>query len=434
MRLRLICSAPVLAAIVILTSPVSAPAQVPQGRPPGVRPPGPPPPLRIFLDCYECDTDYLRREVTFVDYVRDRGVADLHVLVTTLSTGGGGSSWTVKFIGLGRFAGLDRTMTFTTSLNATSDDRRREFARVFKVGLIAYAAETAPAARLDVTWIRPPPSTASAKPTGADPWRKWLFRSSASASMYSEESSQYGSYRLSFTGSRTTPGWKISASASRSYSESTYTISSDREITSVTESWSANGIVVKSLNGKWSWGTRGSVSSSSFSNTKLAASAASGIEFDFFPYTEIDRRSLTVQYTAGVSTYQYRELTIYDKTEETVPNHALTVSLGLRQPWGSVGAYTSLTEHLNHLDRLRVSISGNADVRLFKGFSFYVYAYYSKIKDQISLPKAGATPEEILLRLQQLATNYSFSYSFGLSYSFGSIFTSIVNPRFGGMY
>ena len=66
--------------------------------------PQPTPMLRVFLDCHECDTEYQRQNVTFVDYVRDRAVADLHVLVTTQGTGGGGASWTVKFIGLGPFS------------------------------------------------------------------------------------------------------------------------------------------------------------------------------------------------------------------------------------------------------------------------------------------------------------------------------------------
>jgi hypothetical protein len=115
-----------------------------------------------------------------------------------------------------------------------------------------------------------------------------------------------------------------------------------------------------------------------------------------------------------------------------VPNHALTVSLGLRQPWGSLGAYTSISQHLNHADRFRASVSGSTDVRLFKGFSFNVFASYDKIKDQIALPKGGASRDEVLLSLRQLATNYSYFVGFGVSYSFGSIFNNVVNPRFGG--
>ena len=85
----------------------------------------PPPPaattlLKVFLDCDQCDSDYLKRTVTFVDYVRDRDVANVHVLVTTQGTGGGGDAWTVKFIGVGSFQGQDRTLTFTTSSIATA--------------------------------------------------------------------------------------------------------------------------------------------------------------------------------------------------------------------------------------------------------------------------------------------------------------------------
>ena len=40
--------------------------------------------LRMFLDCptFFCDMDFFRRQIGFVDYVRDRRDADVHVLVT----------------------------------------------------------------------------------------------------------------------------------------------------------------------------------------------------------------------------------------------------------------------------------------------------------------------------------------------------------------
>ena len=64
--------------------------------------------LRVFLDCAQCDENYLRTEITFINYVRDRADADVHVLVTTQPTGGGGQEYTIKFIGLGRFAEIGR--------------------------------------------------------------------------------------------------------------------------------------------------------------------------------------------------------------------------------------------------------------------------------------------------------------------------------------
>jgi hypothetical protein len=77
-------------------------------------------PIRIFLDCgFFCDEDFLKREITFVDYMRDRRDADVHVLVTTQETGGGGTEYTLKFIGLGSFAGA----TSSTSESRTPSDR-----------------------------------------------------------------------------------------------------------------------------------------------------------------------------------------------------------------------------------------------------------------------------------------------------------------------
>ena len=68
--------------------------------------------LRIFLDCGSCDFDYLRREIPFVNYVRDRKEADVHILVTTQPTGSGGTEYVFKFIGLDRFANVDDELNY----------------------------------------------------------------------------------------------------------------------------------------------------------------------------------------------------------------------------------------------------------------------------------------------------------------------------------
>jgi hypothetical protein len=199
-------------------------------------------------------------------------------------------------------------------------------------------------------------------------------------------------------------------------------------------SWSVSSLVVKSLGPQWSLGGRAGGSHSSYSNEDRTFTAMPGIEFDVFPYSESSERSLTFQYNIGPTHYRYVEETIYDKLSEIVPSHSFNVSLGLRQPWGSVGASASFNQHLNHTDRYRVGVFGNADVRIFKGFSFNIFGEYSKIADQIGLPKSFLSTEEILLQTRQRPTNHSYYFSVGLSYRFGSIFNSTVNPRFGGSH
>src|ERR1043166_8165764 len=63
----------------------------------------PPASLTVFLDCGMCDEDYIRTEIKYVNWVRDRTAADVHVLITRESTGGGGTQFTAAFLGANAF-------------------------------------------------------------------------------------------------------------------------------------------------------------------------------------------------------------------------------------------------------------------------------------------------------------------------------------------
>ncbi|MBA3640223.1 MAG: hypothetical protein H0W53_13285 [Acidobacteria bacterium] len=49
--------------------------------------------LQVFLDCNDCFADYLREATKFVDFVRDRSEADVHVIITSVGTGSGGRDY-----------------------------------------------------------------------------------------------------------------------------------------------------------------------------------------------------------------------------------------------------------------------------------------------------------------------------------------------------
>ncbi len=65
--------------------------------------------IRVFSDCPNygpgCAFDFVRTEITWINWVRNREDADVHVLVTTQPTGGGGNEYTVSLIGLRRCTG-----------------------------------------------------------------------------------------------------------------------------------------------------------------------------------------------------------------------------------------------------------------------------------------------------------------------------------------
>jgi len=85
--------------------------------------------LKVFLDCFRCDFDFIRTEIPWVDYMRDRADADVHVLVTQQSTGAGGQQYTLDFIGLDAFAARSDTLVYTSDREDTDDTRRRGLAR-----------------------------------------------------------------------------------------------------------------------------------------------------------------------------------------------------------------------------------------------------------------------------------------------------------------
>jgi len=412
----------------------AASAQTPPPPPasalPGLRPGRAVQTLRVFLDCDRCDFDFLTTNVSFVDYVRDRTVADVHVLVSTQDTPGGGLAWTLKFIGLGRFQDHAHTMTFSTPGTATGDDQRREFARVLKLGLVFFAADTPAAAHLNVTFDQP---AGDARTTPKqDPWNFWLFQLNANGNLNGQALTSSASYSFNVSANRTTDKWKINFSGNTNQNRNVFSLDDGSTVRSLTSSWSANQLIVKSVNAHWSIGGTAAASRSTFSNENRDYRLAPGVEFDVFPYSQSTRRILTVLYTVGVSHYDYVAATIFGKLHETVPEHTLAAGLSVKEPWGSLQAMSNFTQQLDALSRYRLSTNVQANIRIVNGLSFNVYAEYDRIRNQIFLPAGGASSTSILLQIQQLATGFSYSGGVGFTYSFGSIFNNIVNPRFNG--
>jgi hypothetical protein len=265
-----------------------------------------------------------------------------------------------------------------------------------------------------------------------DRWDYWVFNLGASGYFSGEQTTNNQSHYFNFSASRVTENWKINIGTNKNSNSSTFKFSDADPIKSNSDSWSVNSLVVKSLGPKWSGGERSSLSHSTYSNIDRSINIAPAIEYDFFPYSVSTQRSLTVNYAVGATKYKYREITIFDKLEETIPSHSVNTSLGVRAPWGSMNGSATISQNLNDRYRYHISLNAGTNVRLFKGFSFNVSGGYSKIRDQVALPKAEASTEEVLLRLQQRATGFSYNMNFGVNYSFGSIFNSVVNPRFNG--
>lgn len=393
--------------------------------------------LDVFLDCSAfigCDFDYVRTEITYVNYVRDRQSADVHVLVTTQRTGSGGTEFTLTFIGQRAFAGMADTLVRAAAQTDTPDEVRRALAHTIKVGLVRYIARTPQGARLAIGLVAPTGAAATAPGGGVAPrdaWNYWVFTTSLNGNVNGERTQSFAYVSGRLAANRTTEDWKMSFAVNTSYNRQEFRLTDSTSIRNVQRDRGFDELVVKSLGPRWSAGLTGGVSSSVFLNQRLAIRATPAVEFDLFPYSEATRRQLRIQYGAGVDYFAYGDTTIYFKTEETLPVHTLSVAYSVRQPWGStnVGAFAS--SYLNDGTKRRVTVNAGANLRIVKGLNLNFSGSYSSIHDQLYLKKGAATEAEVLLRQRQLLTSYRYFGFVGLSYTFGSIFNNVVNPRFG---
>ena len=394
--------------------------------------------VRAFLDCEEmgCDREFLVTEMTWVNWMRERLDADFHLLVTSQTTGSGGRFYTVVAIGQRAFAGKTDTLTFTSNPNDATDTIRRSLLRVIGQLLVPHAARGVLGSRLTISYAAAPAGSARAA-AARDKWNFWTYSVSGSGFLNGESQQSFSNTWTSANANRTTEEWRIRTSANYSYDESKYTYkpndSTTLTFTNLQRNYGLSAMAVNSLNEHWSVGGRAGANRSDYNNTELAKQVAGAVEWNFFPYKDFARRKLAVLYTVGVRDVEYQEVTIYGNSRETRPLHTLDATFGARQPWGSANVTLRGSQYLDGLKHYNAGINGSVDLKLGRGFSFEVNGSVSRVRDQLYLSAAGLTLPQVVARRQALATNYRYFTYFTLRYQFGSIFNSVVNPRFGNI-
>jgi len=394
--------------------------------------------LRVYLECAArgCDESHIRTEIDFVNWVVDVRDSQVHLILTSQSTGSG-QEYRMDFIGREDLEGLDDQLTFSSSDTDTDDERIRGLTSTIAVGLARYALLTGH----DLPFRVEVPNLAERVadlPPGLqgdvdDPWDYWVFEVGGNVEFESEDRERSRSFRGNFSANRTTELWKISVGGYGSLSKDEYDLSDGSTYVDERDDWRLNGRVFYSLAERWSAGVETGANSSTRNNTEVGAEIGAGIEYSFFPYREWTRKRMTLQALIYARYFDYEFITIYDKNTEMVYDPALRWSLGFRQPWGSANFNATAETYLHNPDTFyRLSAGGRLSVRLFRGLEWNIRGDISKVRDQIYLSAEELTDAEILLQRRQLPTDYTFQISTGLSYTFGSIFNNVVNNRFGG--
>ncbi len=386
----------------------------------------------VYLDCDRrfCDFNYIKTEITFVNYVLDRQSADVQIIVTREQTGGGGNEYTIAFLGLKRHKGKDATLRYYSKPTDTEEQYRRGLVNTLKQGLIPYVYDTPLAEFISISYAQ----KKEYRPTPAsDPWHYWVFGIGLRGNGEFEDQSQKYSYQVNLSANRTTENVKFRAYAGVNYNHRRYEIPDEEPIISDSKRKSLSISLLPSVDGHWSWGASASLYSSTYDNARLFTSIGPAVEYDIFPYAQATRRELRIQYRLSYTLRDYYEVTIFGKDKEGLFSQSLQGVLEIKETWGSIGASVQGSTFLHDLSKNNFRADLGVYINLFKGFSFNVGGQFSRIRDQLSLPGRDYTPEEILLELKRLATGYYLRFEIGLNYRFGSIYSNVVNPRFGNV-
>jgi hypothetical protein len=377
--------------------------------------------LNVFMDA----SDFFKKEIPFINYVRDIKVADVYIITTEESTGSGGYVSTFFIVGQGKYKGMADTLKCSFSPDETDDNRRARQVKTLKLGLMRYVAKTPLAQFMNINFSQPLSETVS-----SDKWNSWVYSASMYASSYGQKSYNYTYMDGTLSANRITEKSKFESSISLDL-QTNKNVYIDTIYRSTIRDEYLYLRYVKSINDHWSAGGLTNIQTSSYSNYDLSVRIMPGIEYDIFPYSQSTRRQLRLLYNVGLEINNYSEETTLNKFKETLAKQSFSLNLSIIQKWGSVNSSLTWSNYFFDWSYNNLRLYMSANLRIVKGLSFNMSGSFAFVHDQISLPLGVSTLEDVLLQRKMQATDYSYSTYFGFTYTFGSIYNNVVNPRFG---
>jgi hypothetical protein len=372
------------------------------------------------------DWDYVKANVPYMNYVRDRVDAELYLLITTRMTGAGGTEYTITIVGQGRFTGMNDTLVFCSKPNDTAENERAGYVRTLKMALMRYVARTPIGDDITIAYH------GTSKPADiVDRWDGWVFQ----VSCYPQISgSQVDKTRFVETGAsadRVRPDLKLHFGASLDYTDEREELPS-KTVHLISRSNGFDALVVKSIGDHWGTGLTADGLAQSYQNKKRYYDVSPAVEWSVFPYSQSTRRELALFGQIIYRDVVYQEMTIYNKTAERLWSYRLSLPGSIKEPWGTFYSNISWQQYFHDGSIYRLQTLSSIAFRVTKALSLNVSASYYRLHDQIDQPRRQLTDEEILLHMKSLASTYQYSFYIGLTYTFGSIYTNVVNPRFFG--
>lgn len=385
--------------------------------------------INIYIDCDYCDQSYFKENFTIINYVRDRKVADVHIIISEMETGSGGTEYMLQFAGQKRFRSINDTIVFSLPADYTDDEERSGQLKHIQLGLVPFIMKTPYASTLNLN-IDSEDEGLEEK----DSWKNWVFEIYGYAFANGEKSYKYFNINSGVSVQKVTPDIKIEMNMRFRYNESRYRLYEDDSLVysndTYQRSYYSSNLFTKSFGEHWGAGGFLNLRNSTYNNLDFQMSVLPAIEYNVFKYSEASRKQLRFLYSAGYKHLDYTDTTIYNKLNDRLFSQNLSIMFKYIVNWGSVEGAVYGSNYLHDFSLFHLGIYIGADIRIFKGLSFNLWGGFDMPRDQIALKKGETTTEDVLTRQHEMETDYNFWVNIGLTYTFGSIYSNVVNPRF----
>ncbi len=381
--------------------------------------------VKIFYDCQtSCYQTFMKQNLPEVEFVRDRNFADAHIMITSETNGSGGQTFHLEFFGQNDYKAIQEKYSFATNTDMTTEQKRKMMLKYLKLGLLKFWVKNGLVDKLDLNI-----KSKKTKKEEKDPWNKWVFRIGTNGWFNGDGNSKYSHFNTSISVKQTKKDHKYYFSMNYGRSDNMYKFG-EQKIFSKKEWLSANAYDVLSINEHWSYGFFAKFKQSLYSNYKIASALHTGIEYNIFPYKESATRSFVFRVKLGGNYNKYYEKTVYNKMSELLWSAKMSVGSAVVKKWGSLDFSVYYNTFLHDTKLNEFGLDTSINIRIVKGLNFMVNGGYSVVHNQINIAAGNLSLEETLLQQKELQSGYNYYGSVGFNYSFGSIYNTIVNPRF----
>ena len=382
--------------------------------------------IKLFLKC-SCDSNYIRDQINYIDYVRDQEDANI-ILEIYGDPNGNRGKYSIYFIGKNNFIGMDDKLSFESHPKMTNDEIRSGLKDKIQRGILKYLVKTTDINDLNISITKLDNNISDSDSLIVDKWKNWIFEISASGYYEKESSRKVNDFNGRFEVNRYTEDWRIETTL-RFFKRIEEFLSETNNFKSSRVYKGAYGKIVRSISDHWSTGIFYGLSEDSYENIKFSNNFSPAIEYSIFPYKDVVRREMVLEYKIGYRKNNYQSKTIYGKNDEFLGTHSFAFKTRYRQNWGDIYSRFSFFTYLHDNSKNRLTFDNYLNIRIFEGVSLRLGAEIRFIRDQINLAAGQASIEDLLLQQRSIATDFYNEFRLGLTYTFGSAFNNIINTR-----